>query len=62
MIVCGQTTGATPLFIASQEGHVGAVRALVELGAAVNQAKVGLQNLSFGLVGCPHLPVCGLCV
>ena len=32
--------GATPLYIASEEGHVEAVRALVELGAAVNQAAV----------------------
>jgi ankyrin repeat protein len=39
--LCGQTDGATPLFITSQEGHVEAVRALVELGAAVNQAEVG---------------------
>ena len=40
--MCGQTTGATPLYIASQKGHVEAVRDLVALGAAVNQAKVGL--------------------
>ena len=32
--------GATPLYIASYKGLVGAVRALVELGAAVNQATV----------------------
>ena len=45
--MCGQTTGATPLYIASQNGHVEAVRALVELGAAVNQATVGLLEVSF---------------
>ena len=28
------------MFIASQEGHVEVVMALVDLGAAVNQAKV----------------------
>jgi hypothetical protein len=33
-----QTDGTTPLYIAGQEGHVEVVRALVELGAAVNQA------------------------
>ena len=47
--MCGQTDGWTPLLIASFNGHVEAVRALVELGAAVNQAKVGL------------LDVCGAC-
>ena len=48
--MCGQTDGATPLLIASQEGHVEAVRDLVTLGAAVNHAKVGLLDMSLGLV------------
>ena len=47
--MCGQTTGASPLFIASQNGHVEAVRALVELGAAVNQAKVGCSDVKYGV-------------
>ncbi len=40
--VCGlgHTDGATPLFIASQEGHVAVVEALVKAKAALNQAKV----------------------
>ncbi len=46
--MCGQTDGTTPLLIASQNGHVEAVRALVELGAAVNQAEVGLLVVLFG--------------
>jgi hypothetical protein len=50
------------VYIASQNGHVEAVRALVELGAAVNQAKVGLLDISLGLVVCTHLTVCCLCV
>ena len=50
----------TPLHIASANGHVETVRALVELGAAVNQAMVGL--LVVGLAACPHLTVCGLWV
>ena len=36
-----QTIGATPLLIASQEGHVECVRALLDGGAAINQATVG---------------------
>ena len=40
--------GVTPLFAAVLNGHVEAVRALVELGASVNQAKV---RASFGVVG-----------
>ena len=35
-----QTDGATPLYIASRNGHVEVVRALVGAGAAVNQADV----------------------
>ena len=35
-----QTDGATPLYLASQNGHVEAVQALVGAGAAVNQASV----------------------
>ena len=36
----GQNDGRTPLFIASREGHVPVVEALVTAGAALNQAKV----------------------
>ncbi len=39
--VVWQTNGATPLFVASQNGHVECVRALLDGGAAINQAKVG---------------------
>ena len=36
-----QTGGWTPLHIAGQNGHVECVRALLERGAAINQAAVG---------------------
>ena len=35
-----QTDGCTPLYGAGLNGHVEVVRALVELGASVNQARV----------------------
>jgi ankyrin repeat protein len=35
-----QTDGRTPLYVASQKGHVEVVRALMGAGAAVNQARV----------------------
>jgi hypothetical protein len=38
--VVWKTDGATPLYIASQEGHDEVVRALVGAGAAVNRAAV----------------------
>ena len=38
----------TPLYTASHNGHVEAVRALVTLGAAVNQARVGWLEVSIG--------------
>ena len=34
-----------PLYIASQNGHEESVRALVELGAAVNQANVSCSGV-----------------
>jgi hypothetical protein len=39
-----QTDGATPLFIASQKGHVECARALLDGGAAINQAMVGFAS------------------
>ncbi len=36
-----QADGATPLYIASESGHVECVRALLEGGAAIDQAEVG---------------------
>ncbi len=39
-VVVLQTSEATPLLIASRRGHVECVRALLDRGAAVNQAKV----------------------
>ena len=36
-----QTTGTTPLYIANEKGHVDCVRALLDKGAAINQARVG---------------------
>jgi hypothetical protein len=35
-----QRNGATPLYMASQNGHVECVQALLDRGAAINQATV----------------------
>ncbi len=39
-----QTSGFTPLLIASGNGHVECVRALLGGGAAINQAEVGCES------------------
>jgi hypothetical protein len=39
--VVWQTDGSTPLFISTEIGHVECVRALLDGGAAINQAAVG---------------------
>jgi hypothetical protein len=39
-----QTSGATPLFIASQKGHVECLRTLLSEGAGINQAMVGCHE------------------
>ncbi len=46
-----QGTGGTPLFVASHSGHVGVVRALVQAGAAVNQARVRDDSGGGGWMG-----------
>jgi hypothetical protein len=48
-----QTDGATPLFMASQKGHVECIRALLDGGAAINQANVGCAgSLALPCGGC----------
>ncbi len=46
----GQTNGWTPLFVASAQGHVGVVEALVKAGAALNQAAV-CDRMPFSAAG-----------
>jgi hypothetical protein len=65
-----QTDGATPLFIASQEGRVECVQALLEGGAAANQAMVCCATWMFIILrelcvrGCAggFMHACAACV
>ena len=55
--LCGsrylQDDGATPLYVASQEGHDAVVTALLASGAAVNQARtVGVMCVEHGKSFC----------
>ena len=47
-----QTDGATPLLVASEEGHVAVVKALVKAGATVDQAMVWDRMPFSALVEC----------
>jgi hypothetical protein len=58
-----QTDGATPLLIASGNGHVECVRVLLGGGAEINQAKVGgAKSMIWTCGGCvrgdPLEPAC----
>ncbi len=57
--VCGlgQTDVATPLCVASEEGHVAVVEALVKAKAALNQAKVYdcIPSCAAGRVRCARM-------
>jgi hypothetical protein len=46
-----QARGATPLLIASQNGHDAVVRTLLDGGAGINQAKVRVEGASGAVVG-----------
>ena len=58
-----QANGVTPLYVASQNGHVECVQALLDRGAAVNQATVGvISSMAQHCGGCvregPQESVC----
>jgi hypothetical protein len=46
-----QADGATPLYVASERGHIAVVRALLDGGAAINQAEVRVVGVSSAVVG-----------
>jgi hypothetical protein len=58
-----QKDGRTPLFDASQSGHVEAVRALLVAGTAVNQAEVSGSCVGLGMARLwrSYLSVCEDC-
>jgi hypothetical protein len=55
--IAAQASGATPVYVASLNGHVEVLRALLVAGAAVNQAAVSVyhsvwENVGAGCVLC----------
>jgi hypothetical protein len=55
-----QASGATPLYIASENGHVECVRALLDRGASINQAEVGCTTWMAEYFGsCVCAGMCG---
>jgi hypothetical protein len=50
-----QTKGATPLFVASEHGCIEAVRMLLDVGGAVNQAMVREVSATFYMWICVFL-------
>jgi hypothetical protein len=56
-----QSEGGTPLFLASQEGRVGVVRALVGAGAIVDQSTVRYRDgILLGGLSCVAMRVVSL--
>jgi hypothetical protein len=55
-----QADGRTPLFMASVNGHVEAVRSLVGAGAAVNKATVSTDCRAFGMLERGRCELCWL--
>ena len=53
-----QSNGITPLYVASQNGHVDAVKALVRAGAVVNQAMVRTGGLNMPCTESEPVCVC----
>jgi hypothetical protein len=61
--VAWQTDGATPLFIASEKGHVECLRVLLDGGAAINKATVGrTTSMARCRMGLPVRRCVGACV
>ena len=53
--------GATPVYIAAQQGHVGALKALISAGANINTAKmVSIECVNFFIHYCLYYTTFGI--